>query len=293
MINNILICPICKNSLVKKEKNFECLKYHKFLIEDDIGILVSNPDEHFNLLEKQMHGKEDWYKNDQISSYDSGPYKTHLRKRREYVQNIISKVLNKEKAGKILDVGCGDGSNLRWLSDFTYNLWGTDYNLLRLKRAKKIGKKLEIDTKLFLANILSLPFSANSFDIIFFNHVIEHIVEDEIALKKIFNITKKGGTVILGTPNEGALSWRFAYWVEPRIRRKTDHVNFYTEYSICKIAKNVGFKIKEVKHMGWGIPIWTLDARVRKYQMLDDLLEKLGRRFFKKQATSLYLILEK
>ena len=293
MINNILICPICKNSLVKKEKNFECLKYHKFPIEDNIGILVSNPDEHFNLLEKQMHGKEDWYKNDQISSYDSGPYKTHLRKRREYVQNIISKVLNKEKAGKILDVGCGDGSNLWWLSDFTYNLWGTDYNLLRLKRAKKIGKKLEIDTKLFLANILSLPFSENSFDIIFFNHVIEHIVEDEIALKKIFNITKKGGTVILGTPNEGALSWRFAYWVEPRIRRKTDHVNFYTEYSICKIAKNVGFKIKEVKHMGWGIPIWTLDARVRKYQMLDDLLEKLGRRFFKKQATSLYLILEK
>ena len=293
MTNNILICPICKSSLFKKEKNFECLKHHKFLIEDDIGILVPDSEEHFNSLKKQMHGKEDWYESDQISSYDSGPYKIHLRKRREYVQNIISKVLNKEKAGKILDVGCGDGSNLRWLSDFTYNLWGTDYNLLRLKRAKKIGKKLEIDTKLFLANILSLPFSENSFDIIFFNHVIEHIVEDEIALKKNFNITKKGGTVILGTLNEGALSWRFAYWVEPRIRRKTDHVNFYTEYSICKIAKNVGFKIKEVKHMGWGIPIWTLDARIRKYQMLDNLLEKLGKRFFKKQATSLYLILEK
>jgi len=140
---------------------------------------------------------------------------------------------------------------------------------------------------------LSLPFSENSFDIIFFNHVIEHIVKDEIALKKIFDITKKGGTVILGTPNEGVLAWRFAYWIEPRIRKKTDHVNFYTEYSICKIAKNAGFKIIEVKHMGWGIPIWTLDARVRKYQMLDNLLEKFGRRFFKKQATSLYLILEK
>ena len=49
VINNILICTICKNSLVKKEKNFECLKYHKFSIEDNIGILVSNPDKHFNV----------------------------------------------------------------------------------------------------------------------------------------------------------------------------------------------------------------------------------------------------
>ena len=187
MTNNILICPICKSSLVKKEKNFKCLKYHKFLIEDDIGILLSDPEEHINSLKKQMQGKEDWYESDQISSYDSGPYKIHLRKRREYVQNIISRVLNKEKAGKILDVGCGDGANLQWLSDLTDDLWGIDYNLLRLKRAKKIGKKLEIDTKLFVANILSLPFSENSFDIIFFNHVIEHIVKDEIALKKIFD----------------------------------------------------------------------------------------------------------
>lgn len=293
MINDILICPICKNSLVKKEKNFECLKYHKFPIEDNIGILVSNPDEHFNLLEKQMHGKEDWYKNDQISSYDSGPYKTHLRKRREYVQNIIEEFLNGKKAEKILDVGCGDGSNLRWLSEFTDNLWGTDYNLLRLKRAEKIIKKLEKNTKLFVANILSLPFLENSFDIIFFNHVIEHIVEDEVALKKIFDITKKGGIMILGTPNEGALSWKFAYWLEPRIKNNTDHVNFYTENSISEIAKNVGFKIREVKHMGWGFPIWTVDARIRKYKILDNLLEKFGKRFFKKQATSLYLILEK
>lgn len=293
MTSNILVCPICKSTLEKKEKNFECLKFHKFPIENNIGILVSDLDKHFNSLKKQMQGKEDWYKNDQISSYDSGPYKTHLKKRRDYVQNIIKEFLNENKAEKILDVGCGDGSNLRWLSEFTESLWGTDYNLLRLKRAEKIRKKLEKNTKLFVANILSLPFLENSFDIIFFNHVIEHIVEDEIALKKIFDITKKGGIVILGTPNEGVLSWRFAYWLEPRIRNKTDHVNFYTENSISKKAKKVGFKIREIKHMGWGVPIWTVDARIRKYQIFDDLLEKFGKRFFKKQATSLYLILEK
>ena len=62
MTNNILICPICKRSLVKKEKNFKCLKYHKFLIEDDIGILVSDPEEHINSLKKQNKRKMDYSK---------------------------------------------------------------------------------------------------------------------------------------------------------------------------------------------------------------------------------------
>jgi len=290
----IISCPICKGILVHEEENFvckSCLKH--FPIKNNIGILVPNPSEHLQFIQQKIEEKENWYKGDQIHSYDKGPYRFHLRKRIEFVKSIIQNYVNNEKNKKILDLGCGDGANLRWLSSFSKDLWATDYNLLRLSRAEKNITKLGIKAKFFLADIMSFPFKENSFDIIFFNHVIEHIESDLDALQNIYKITKKGGLVIVGTPNEGVWSWKFAYWIEPRTRRITDHVNFYTAESFSKLATKAGFKVKQVEHLGWGIPIWSLDSIIRKYKFVDDLLEVCGRRLFKKQATSLYIILEK
>lgn len=42
--------------------------------------------------------------------------------------------------------------------------------------------------------------------------------------------------------------------------------------------------------MGWGPPLWWLDARVRRYEVLDDLFEVLGKALIPRQASSLYLL---
>ena len=43
------------------------------------------------------------------------------------------------------------------------------------------------------ANITELPFEDNSFDMIFCNHVLEHIPDDSKAMRELFRVLKKGG----------------------------------------------------------------------------------------------------
>jgi len=78
-----------------------------------------------------------------------------------------------------------------------------------------------------------------------------------------------------------------------KLKKKTDNVNFKKEKFLKKIAKNVGFKIIHTEHIGWGVPIWKADPIFRKYKILDDIFEIIGKKLFYKQATSLYLILKK
>ncbi len=143
---------------------------------------------------------------------------------------------------------------------------------------------------LFLADILDYPAQDEFFDIIFFNHVIEHIPNDAGVLNAIYRILRPGGLLILGTPNEGAWWWQMAYKLQPETRQSTDHVHFYTAATLSQLILAEGFQILQVKYTGWGPPHWGLDSRIRKYKWVDDAFEFLGHIFIPHQASSLYVL---
>ena len=296
VINEIIICPICSSDLIINTQNYFCGNcQQEFPIENNVGVLVPSPKDHLSRIDEKMKGvSKDWYVSNQIKSYDEGPYRFHIQKRIAFLKQFLTTSVKKNgQFQNILDLGCGDGANLRWLKEFGKNIWATDYNLVRLERTYDTMNQLGINVKIYLSDIFSLPFKENSFDLIFFNHVIEHLENDLEALQNIYKITKPGGLVILGTPNEGAFAWKLAYFIEPKIRRNTDHVNFYTADSIKKIANKAGFEIIHSEHLGWGVPIWKIDPIFRKHKIFDDMFESIGRKLFYSQATSLYIVLKK
>ena len=81
----------------------------------------------------------------------------------------------------------------------------------------------------------SLPFEADTFDIVIFNHVIEHVgerAEQEAMMGEIARILRPGGVLYLGVPNSwaliephyklpilGALPQMLADWLVRTIRR--------------------------------------------------------------------------
>ena len=142
-------------------------------------------------------------------------------------------------------------------------LYGSDYNPLRLTRAKIRNP----DSTFFLADILDYPTKSESFDIIFFNHVIEHIPDDNLALLEIYRALKHDGLLILGTPNEGCWWWQYAYRKDPEILKKSDHVHFYTADIIEAKLIRAGFQLITRKHMGLGAP--RLASR-RSYSKIQD-----------------------
>lgn len=256
--------------------------------EEGIPILVRDWTSMQVDLDAARQVKPNWYEMEQPPE-QSSPWRHHLRKRREYVQRVVRRHLQRariERAARLLDLGCGDGNNLTWLSAFAEHSYGSDYNLVRLVRARARNPRATI----FAADILDFPADDAVFDVIFFNHVIEHIPDDAAALAAVRRILKPGGLLVLGTPNEGSWWWQLAYKRDPQSLATTDHVHFYTGASIGAKVSNAGFRLIETHHIGWGPPDWKLDGRIRKYRLVDDLFTAVGRVFLPKQASSLYLI---
>ena len=52
------------------------------------------------------------------------------------------------------------------------------------------------------ADICNLPFEDNAYDIIFCNHVLEHIPDDTKAMQELYRILKPGGMAILQIPQD-------------------------------------------------------------------------------------------
>lgn len=286
-------CPVCHMPLMVDTDIDaiicnECSSVMK--VTNQIPLLVRDSASVERMIgEAKKAGRENWYEESQFIQWQ-GPYRHHLKKRQKYVESVLNSYPNQLHRPLIgLDLGCGDGGNIKWLSKYVSTLYACDYNLVRLIRASSVpGTK-----KVFMAEATDFPAIDNSFDVVFFNHVLEHIRMDEKALSEVYRILKPGGMLVLGVPNEGAFFWRLAYKLQPSILASTDHIHFYTARSISEKCLRAGFTIQFVEHIGWGVPHWQLDSILRKNKWVDDLLEKAGRTFFQSQATSLYLVMYK
>lgn len=291
---NVVCCPACRQALDDGAFDHAIACPHcGFAIENEGGIPLLVRDRAVidaTIAEARSLGRETWYTKAQLGQW-TGPYRHHMQKRKQWVEGVLHAWRSRRGADPAigLDLGCGDGTNLGWLASHFTSFYGSDYNLLRLLRALKLGTR----ARLFMADIGAYPASDDSFDVIFFNHVLEHIPDDVAALREVRRILKPGGLLILGVPNEGAGFWQLAYRLQPKLRATSDHCHFYTADSVAGQCSRAGLTVQTTHPIGWGVPHWTLDAVVRRFKWVDDGLEMLGRRFLRGQATSLYLLASK
>lgn len=103
------------------------------------------------------------------------------------------------------------------------------------------------------ADITNLPFENNSFDIVFCNHVLEHIPDDTKAMLELYRVMKKGGMGIFQIPQDMTRTETFEddSIVDPKERAKIfgqyDHVRVYGRDYFEKL-RAVGFQVEEVNY---------------------------------------------
>lgn len=81
---------------------------------------------------------------------------------------------------RVLDMGCGVGTNANYISQKGYNVVGVDASGNMLKNARKLYPKLTFEQH----DILRLPYPDKSFDGIVLAYVIEHFNADGLAQLK-------------------------------------------------------------------------------------------------------------
>ena len=258
-------------------------------MESGVPLLVPDRDRIAEAITEARGGaRASWYEDVQAVQW-TGPYRHHVRKRLDYMQAALGRFAPPRGFGVAVDLGCGDGEHLGWLADHAKVLYASDYNLLRLSRAT--GKQAAAGV--VMADLTAYPAVDDAFDLVFCHHVIEHVPALDQALSEIRRVLRPGGIALIGTPNEGAGFWRLAYRLQPETRRTTDHVHFFTAKSLAAACHQAGLQVVEMKPIGWGVPHWGLDARVRGVEAVDDAFEAIGRRLLPGQATSLYAVLTK
>tara|TARA_A100001011_G_scaffold63459_1_gene63771 strand:+ start:14367 stop:15131 length:765 start_codon:yes stop_codon:yes gene_type:complete len=103
------------------------------------------------------------------------------------------------------------------------------------------------------ADICDLPFSDNSYDFILCNHVLEHIIDDNKAMKELFRVLKKNGIGIFQVPMDYNNDTTFEdFSVKNKKERNKlfgqyDHVRIYGLDFFDRLQK-VGFTVERYEY---------------------------------------------
>ncbi|HUV42552.1 MAG TPA: class I SAM-dependent methyltransferase [Patescibacteria group bacterium] len=154
--------------------------------------------------------------------------------------------LTKPTGGKILDIGCADGTFTKVILDYSKAdlVVGIDVLPPSVAYAKKKfarSKKLRFR----VAQAEDLPFDNNEFDAVFALEVLEHVFKPEKVLAEIKRVLKKGGYVVFLVPSENLLFriiWFF--WVRSRGKIwKGTHIQKFDQIKLEKLIKKSGLII--------------------------------------------------
>src|SRR5438067_9546983 len=94
----------------------------------------------------------------------------------------------------ILDVGCGLGTYVERFLNYSPHAYGIDVSQQRLASST-------VKRQLVAAMGEQLPFGDETFDVIVFNEVIEHVRDDRQTLEDALRVLRDGGHIVIYAPN--------------------------------------------------------------------------------------------
>lgn len=156
---------------------------------------------------------------------------------------ILNSCLNK-KVKSILDIGCGSGTISLYLASKGYSVKGIDISRAAINTCKNSAKNMMLKNVKF--EILEFPkkIPTGKYDLIFFSEVIEHLPNDELALKRIHTLLNYNGTLFLSTPSKNAPLYKLG--ATNKFDKKVGHLRRYEAEELTNKLKKCGFKIKNI-----------------------------------------------
>jgi SAM-dependent methyltransferase len=103
-------------------------------------------------------------------------------------------------------------------------------------------------------DVQDIPFNDNTFDVIFCNHILEHVDDDLKALQELFRVLKPGGWGIIQSPinYNRTVTYEDATIVTPEERTKHfgqhDHLREFGADYAMRLAK-AGFDVTEDRYV--------------------------------------------
>jgi SAM-dependent methyltransferase len=205
---------------------------------------------------------------------------------RRFVAPLLARAAGNRTDLRILDCGCGTGNNLRMLRAHGRAI-GIDLTFSGLAYARRQGERL-----IARASALTLPFSADTFDLVSSFDVI-YAFDDDLAaqaLKEMHRVLRPGGHLVLNVAalpilrgNHSILGGEVQRYTRSSLSRHLENAGFevvrltYTNASILPIVAGVRFAQRlsqgqhEVSDVEMTVPIAPINLTLSALLALESL----------------------
>jgi 2-polyprenyl-3-methyl-5-hydroxy-6-metoxy-1,4-benzoquinol methylase len=164
-----------------------------------------------------------------------------------------------------LDVGCATGMLVQSMKADGWEASGVDV----CRESAEYGMARR-GIRISIGTLEEASFPAESFSVVHFSHLIEHVPDPRVFLHEVRRILKPEGYAVITTPNISGLqarlfgsAWRSAI---------ADHLTLFSKKTLSRVLRESGFDIRQSVTWG-GLAVGTAPTIIKKP------VDKMAKRF--------------
>ena len=144
-------------------------------------------------------------------------------------KEFLAEIVNRAK-GKVLEVGAGTGTMSIFLSWLGFQVVSIDKNVTVIERARQESTRFKGNVTFEVADTFKLPYSENSFSVVFHQGLLEHFSDSDIH-KILDEQLRVAPIVVLSVPNHHYPKRDFG---DERLMNKSQWEKILSKYKLIR-----------------------------------------------------------
>jgi 2-polyprenyl-3-methyl-5-hydroxy-6-metoxy-1,4-benzoquinol methylase len=192
------------------------------------------------------------YRNDMREMWDAS-IERHMFNAYQNQLAVYQRIAAKAGAHTVLDIGCAQATLALLLAESGARVTAVDIRPQFLEYAKSRYERGDI--RFVAGNAFDLP-DLGTFDLVFANQIIEHVVYPADLLRNLARFVDRGGAIVVSTPNHDYFRSSLPSYTELGDPRHHEHKQFspggeghffaYTEEELRAAAAEAKLEVSEV-----------------------------------------------
>jgi 2-polyprenyl-3-methyl-5-hydroxy-6-metoxy-1,4-benzoquinol methylase len=245
-------CPLCQSTHLRpghSERNIFPKNAHdevkafsfswiQLLKCDDCGFVFT----------KEIPSSKSFFANRYDNYHFNPSYESNSVRKNEILSDIFNRLQGFGKSGgNFLDVGSFAGQLLKFAQSRGFTPMGVELNPKLANYSKDV-----LGFQVFQGEFQTVELPQNHFEVITIIDVLEHLVDPYKVLKNLYGALNVGGILVVKVPNYPMQ--RPKQWIANKINISDvgifagfAHINHFSEKSLSRALKSLGFEILEVE----------------------------------------------